>query len=105
MSKLEEMCAAFSSTVARGRMLSITMTRVVFDEELLGVLRDPNLAALFVDPEKWQLGSVRWIASLRLPQAGSILRIERAGDTIEEAEVRLANAMAEALAEEALAAS
>jgi hypothetical protein len=104
MKKLDDACAAFSSTLARGRMLTITLTRVVFDEEHLRVLNDPKLAALLVDPEmigKIKVGSVRWMALLRLPQKGSTLQIERAGDTIEEAEDLLADAMLEALAEEA----
>lgn len=108
MKKLDDACAAFSSTLARGRMLTITLTRVVFDEEHLRVLNDPKFATLLVDPEaigKIKVGTVRWLVLLRLPQKGSTLQIERAGDTIEEAENLLADATLEALAEEARAAA
>lgn len=106
MKLLEEACAALAGTIAPSRRLTITLHRVVLDEGHIALLRDPRFSGLLVDPEyarTLQAGSVRWVALLRLPQVGSTLQIERAADTIEEAEMLLVEALKQVLAEEARA--
>jgi hypothetical protein len=97
---LEEACAAFATTVAPEQALTVTLRRVVIEEGHLKILQ---AVPMLVEPEvikTLKVGTVKWLATLRLPQAGSVLHIERPGDTIAEAEAALAASMAEVLAEE-----
>lgn len=101
---LEEACAACSGTVAPGQRLSVTVTRIVYDGETIRVLRD-QVAMGLIDGDRELLdnlgvGTVRWVAQLQLPQAGSTLQVMAGGRTIEEAQAALGEAIAEALAEE-----
>ncbi len=93
--KLDRACALCIPLVAKGAHVSVTMTQVRVSQELVDFCAVHDLGL----DEAVSVGSVRWVATFRLPQEVSTLSFDEAGFTSDEAQDKLADAITTMLAE------